>query len=87
MQFSDAPIKPSQGFLRLYNIIGCRKRNIPPLLPVSRSVFFKRVAEGIYPPGVLQGKRMRIWSIESINQLLEDLREQEVDGSKRKAAQ
>ena len=40
------------GFLRLKQIIGCKKTGIPAIIPVSPSTWWKGVKEGIYPQSV-----------------------------------
>lgn len=64
---------PDTGYLRLPQIIGCPKSGTPPLIPVSRATWFRRIAEGRYPPGVLIGPSCRAWSVESIRELIAEL--------------
>jgi len=59
---------PEIGYLRLPQIIGDRKRNIPALIPVSRATWWAGVASGRFPAGVLLGPRTRAWSVESMLQ-------------------
>jgi prophage regulatory protein len=69
---------PTEGFLRVWQITGCCKRNVAPILPISRSAFWAGVAEGKYPAGILLGTRTRVWSVASIRKLLTDLAATEV---------
>lgn len=61
---------PEVGYLRLPQIIGDPKKGIPPLIPVSRATWWRGVASGQYPAGVLLGPRTRAWSVESIRNLI-----------------
>lgn len=61
---------PSTGFVRLSVILGNPKKGIPPLLPISRSTFWLRIKEGVYPPGVLLSQRCRAWRVEDIHDLI-----------------
>lgn len=61
---------PEIGYLRVSQIIGDRKRNIPALIPVSRATWWAGVASGRFPAGVLLGPRTRAWSVESIKSLI-----------------
>jgi predicted DNA-binding transcriptional regulator AlpA len=61
---------PETGYLRLSQIIGNPKKNIPPILPISRSSFWARVKEGRYPKGVKLGPRTTAWTVESIRSLI-----------------
>lgn len=64
---------PETGYLRLPQIIGDRKRNIPALIPVSRTAWLDGVRVGRYPSGVLLGPRTRAWSVESIRELIAEM--------------
>lgn len=64
---------PEIGYLRLPQIIGDRKRNIPALIPVSRATWWAGVASGRFPAGVLLGPRTRAWSVESIKSLIAEM--------------
>ncbi len=63
---------PETGFLRLSQIIGNPKADppIPAVIPISKSSWWKGVAEGRYPPGVRLGKRTTAWPVESIRALI-----------------
>lgn len=48
--------KPQSRFLRLHHIIGCRKRGISSIVPVSASVWWRLVRENKAPQPVKIGK-------------------------------
>ncbi len=67
---------PEVGFLRLWQIIGDKKRNIPAVLPVSRSTFLSRVKDGTYPQPVKlggEGSRSVAWRVDDIRALIGEL--------------
>lgn len=62
---------PQQGFVRAWQFLGCRKRGIAPLLPISRSTWYAGIAAGRWHPGVHLGPRTRAWPATYIRSLLE----------------
>lgn len=50
-----------EGFYRVWDIIGCKQRRIPPLVPMGKSTFWKRVADGDFPPPIKLSKKMSVW--------------------------
>jgi prophage regulatory protein len=73
---STAPVVaalPTEGFVRLKQIIGDRNANppIPPLYPVARSTWWAGVREGRYPRGVKLSTRVTAWHVQDIRKLIE----------------
>ena len=62
---------PEIGFLRLRDVIG--DGNNPGIIPVSRSSWYKGIAEGRYPKPVKLGERASAWRIEDIRKLIDEL--------------
>jgi prophage regulatory protein len=62
---------PEIGFLRLRDVIGYKDN--PGIIPVSRSSWYKGIAEGRYPKPVKLGERMTAWRVEDIRRLVEEL--------------
>ena len=60
-------------FLRIWQIIGDKKKGIPPIIPVSRSSWLNGVKSGIYPAPVRIGVKMTIWHEDSIRELEQKL--------------
>lgn len=58
------------GYLRIWQIVGDRKRGIEPLLPVGRSTFLAGVKSGKYPKPVKLGERTTAWKKSDILELL-----------------
>lgn len=61
---------PSEGYVRLAQILGDPGRELPPIFPVSRATWYRGIREGEYPQPVKFG-RMSLWRAEDIRALLE----------------
>jgi len=64
---------PETGFVRLEQIIGNRKANIAPIIPVGRTTWLMGVKNGTYPKPVRLSPRTVAWKISDIKQLIADL--------------
>jgi len=64
------PAIPGTGFLRIWQICGDKKRDVAPIIPICRSAWWKGVASGRFPAGVLLGPRTRVWRVEDIRALI-----------------
>jgi prophage regulatory protein len=64
---------PSIGYVRLSQIIGNPKKNLPALIPVSKSTWWAGVASGRFPAGVHLGPRTTAWRVEDVRALIEKL--------------
>ncbi len=62
---------PQFGLLRLWQILGDRRRGIPPIIPVSKSSWWAGVKAGKYPKPVKLSARCTCWRVEDIRKLLE----------------
>ena len=63
---------PQNGFLRLPQIIGDKKRNVPGLIPVSRSKWYEGIKKGIFPPPDKRfGERTSVWHVDVIRNLID----------------
>jgi prophage regulatory protein len=61
---------PETGYLRLPQILGDPKANIPALIPISKSSWWAGIKAGRYPRGVHLGPRTTAWTVESIRTLI-----------------
>lgn len=61
---------PETGFLRIWQIVGNKKTNIPALIPISRTSFLNGVKSGKYPKPVKLGERTTAWRVEDIRELI-----------------
>ncbi|HUJ18684.1 MAG TPA: AlpA family phage regulatory protein [Nitrospirota bacterium] len=62
---------PQFGLLRLWQILGNRRKGIPPIIPVSKSSWWAGVKSGKYPKPVKLSARCTCWRTEDIRELLE----------------
>jgi len=62
---------PETGFVRLAQIIGDKKRDIPPLLPISKTTWWKGIHEGRFPKPIKIGPRVSVWLVEDIKALMD----------------
>lgn len=67
------PQLPDTGFLRLSQIIGDRKKNIPALIPVGPTTWWNGVKSGRYPRPHKIGARATAWKVEDIRQLIAEV--------------
>jgi len=56
-------------------VIGDKKQNIPPIIPVGRTTWLRGVKDGLYPQPIKLSKRTIAWRAEEIQKLVEDLSE------------
>lgn len=63
---------PSDGFLRVKQIVGDRKANppIPAIIPISMSSWWNGVKSGFYPKSVKIGPGTTAWRVEDIRKLI-----------------
>ena len=61
---------PQYGLLRLWQILGDRRRSVPPIIPVSKSSWWAGVKSGKYPKPVKLSSRCTCWRVEDIRALL-----------------
>ncbi len=47
--------------LRVANILGDESKNIPPMIPVSRSYWYEGVKSGKFPKGIKLSPRVTVW--------------------------
>ncbi len=66
----QAQILMSVSFLRIWQIVGSKSRNIPPLIPISRTSFLMGVKSGKYPKPVKLSERTVAWRVEDIKNLV-----------------
>jgi len=69
---------PETGYLRLSQILGNPKADppIPPLIPISRSLWWQGVKDGRFPRSHKLSNRVTVWRVEDIRALIEQKAEQ-----------
>jgi len=65
-------VLPSEGFVRLRQIIGDRKSDPPVVgvIPVSRATWWRGVKNGRYPVGIKLGDNTTAWRVEEIRAVI-----------------
>jgi prophage regulatory protein len=61
------------GYLRVWQIVGDRKRGIEAILPIGRSTLLAGVKSGKYPKPVKLSERTTAWRKADIMALLENM--------------
>ena len=61
------------GYLRIWQIVGDKKRGIEPILPIGRSTFLAGVKSGKYPQPVKLSERTTAWRKADILTLLNSM--------------
>lgn len=61
------------ALLRLPQIIGDKKKGIPPLIPVSRSMWWAGVKSGKFPKSIKLSSRCTVWRAAEILALADNL--------------
>jgi hypothetical protein len=63
-------ILPESGLLRLSQILGDRRKGIPPIIPISKSSWWAGVKSGKYPKPVKLSARCTCWYVDDIRKLI-----------------
>jgi hypothetical protein len=61
------------GFLRLTQIIGSKKANIPPIIPISATSWWNGVAQGKYPKPIKLGPKTTVWRASEVLALVKGI--------------
>lgn len=69
----QAQILMSVSFLRIWQIVGSKSRNIPPLIPIGRTSFLNGVKNGRFPQPVKLSERTTAWRVEDIKNLINSM--------------
>lgn len=62
---------PETGFLRIWDIVGDKKKKTPALIPIGRTTFLMRVKQGVYPAPIKLSEKTTVWRVEDIRGLIE----------------
>jgi hypothetical protein len=64
---------PQTGFLSLRQILGDKKTNTPPIIPVGPTTWWNGVKSGRYPKGFKVSANRTAWRVEDIRLLVSTL--------------
>ena len=59
-------MNPETRYLRIWQIVGDKKRGILSILPISKSGWWAGIRKGIYPKGVKLSERCTAWRLEDV---------------------
>ena len=71
----SATVLPEKGFVRLEQILGSRRKQIPAIIPISKSAWYEGIEKGRFPKPVKLGPRASGWRAEDIQRLINELSE------------
>ena len=65
---------PADGFMRLWQILGDPKATPPvaPLIPVSKTAWWKGIQEGRFPAPIKLAPRVSAWRVADIRKLIDE---------------
>lgn len=63
-------ILPEIGLMRLSQIVGDKRKGIPPVVPISKSTWWAGVKAGRFPKPIKLGPRTTAWRVEDIMVLI-----------------
>ena len=61
---------PETGFVRAKQLLGDKKRGIPPIIPIGPTKFWQMVASGAFPQPTKLGARTTVWRVEDVRDFL-----------------
>jgi prophage regulatory protein len=65
------PVIPEQGYVRVAQLLGCQRRGIVPILPVSRSGLYSLIRSGRFPVPQKIGPKIIAWPAQVIREWLQ----------------
>ncbi len=69
---TECAVLPKEGYVRISQIIGDKKRGVVGVFPVSRASWYQGIKAGKYPPALkIGGSRTSAWKVSDIRALLE----------------
>ena len=66
----------TNSFLRLSQILGDSRRNLSPIIPISKSSWWAGVKSGKYPQPVKLGPRTTAWRASDIQAVIDQINKQ-----------
>jgi prophage regulatory protein len=71
---ASQPVIPAEGFVRVSQLLGCRRRGIVPILPISRNCLYSWIREGRWPAPQKLGSKVIAWPAEVVREMLAGMR-------------
>jgi prophage regulatory protein len=67
-KLNTIPVLPAEGYVRVSQLLGCRRRGLVPILPVSRSGLYLLIREGRFPAPQKLGPKIIFWPVAQIRE-------------------
>ena len=64
------PVLPAEGYVRVSQLLGCRRRGLVPILPLSRSGLYAWIRDGRWPAPVRLGPKVIAWPAQQVREAL-----------------
>lgn len=64
------PVLPENGYVRVSQLLGCRRRGLVPILPISRSCLYAWIREGRWPAPQRLGPKVIAWPSSQVREAL-----------------
>jgi prophage regulatory protein len=67
---ASQPVLPEYGYVRVAQLLGCRRRGLIPILPISRSCLYAWIREGRWPAPQKLGSKVIAWDAAVVREAL-----------------
>ncbi len=67
------PVIPESGYVRVSQLLGCRRRGLVPILPISRSGLYAWIRQGRWPAPIRIGPKVIAWPAAQVRAALEEM--------------
>jgi prophage regulatory protein len=67
---ASQPVIPEDGYVRVAQLLGCRRRGWVPILPISRSCLYAWIREGRWPAPIKLGSKVIAWPSSQVREAL-----------------
>jgi prophage regulatory protein len=70
---TSQPVVPQEGYVRVSQLLGCRRRGLVPILPISRSCLYAWIRDGRWPAPQKLGPKVIAWPAAQVRAMLSDV--------------
>ena len=70
-RLASQPVIPENGYVRVAQLLGCRRRGWAPILPISRSGLYAWIRDGRIPAPQKLGPKVIAWPAQVIRDWLQ----------------
>jgi predicted DNA-binding transcriptional regulator AlpA len=72
-QTEAAQTFPLTGLVRVSQIVGDKKKGVPPFIPISKNTWWVGVNLGRYPKGMKLSSKVTVWRAEEVRAILDKM--------------